>query len=378
MTTPGTALQTLIKDLPFSRVVETLKAAPYHLKVKARVPPPNTPAFLFIVTYDVIRSDMANPVVQEARGIILEHLTERAGAVTTYTNRVVARAFDKFFNYHEPHAAQIDHATAVVEEKLDGSILKWYFWAGKWWWASMNCLSAAEANLQCGHTLQTLTDQILTLAQNTVLQALDPALTYVFELIHPLNQIVIRYDVPELVFLAAVAPASGVATYPELQGFSRPKQYPRVMLTDLAGETASLPSSREGYVVRDAYNHRIKVKGNAYTILHRIARGSLAVTDLFAAVLTGAADDLPGQYHDETERIRMKLARHADRYQLLGRDYLTIPDKATFWKTMAVTKVDKVDQWVLGRIYQGDGYDFIDALKKTTMPKAYDVYTKLT
>src|SRR5690606_23780909 len=46
--------------------------------------------------------------------------------------RVVARPFDKFFNIGEEHAAQIDWDSAAVLEKLDGSLMILYYYAGDW------------------------------------------------------------------------------------------------------------------------------------------------------------------------------------------------------------------------------------------------------
>ena len=66
---------------------------------------------LVLFKYSQIASDMSLPIVQESRGVILD---EADGW------RVVSRAYDKFFNYGEPNAAEIDWTTAVVQEKVDG------------------------------------------------------------------------------------------------------------------------------------------------------------------------------------------------------------------------------------------------------------------
>lgn len=64
-----------------------------------------------------IGCDFSNPIVQEARGIIidLENLD------------VVCWPFRKFGNYNESYADKIDWSTARVQEKIDGSIIK------LWW-----------------------------------------------------------------------------------------------------------------------------------------------------------------------------------------------------------------------------------------------------
>ena len=64
-----------------------------------------------------INADFYDPIVQEARGIILD--TERY--------EVVCWPFRKFGNYSEGYADRIDWSSARVLEKIDGSIIKlWY------------------------------------------------------------------------------------------------------------------------------------------------------------------------------------------------------------------------------------------------------------
>jgi hypothetical protein len=66
---------------------------------------------IFVYGYDC---DFSNPIVQEARGIIID--TER--------REVVCWPFRKFGNYNESYADDIDWENARVLEKVDGSIIK--------------------------------------------------------------------------------------------------------------------------------------------------------------------------------------------------------------------------------------------------------------
>ena len=61
-----------------------------------------------------INCDFKDPIVQEARGIILD----------TVRLEVVCWPFRKFGNYNEGYADEIDWSTARVQEKVDGSIIK--------------------------------------------------------------------------------------------------------------------------------------------------------------------------------------------------------------------------------------------------------------
>ena len=86
---------------------------------------------LAIFNYD-IKADFRDPVVQESRGII----------INTDTATVVCWPFNKFGNYSENYAAEIDWNTARVLEKVDGSIVKLWFneLTGEWQWSTNACI----------------------------------------------------------------------------------------------------------------------------------------------------------------------------------------------------------------------------------------------
>lgn len=67
---------------------------------------------LVMFKYNQLNSDLGNPIVQECRGLILN----------ADTFEVVSYPFNKFFNYGEAHAADIDWSTAWVSQKLDGCV----------------------------------------------------------------------------------------------------------------------------------------------------------------------------------------------------------------------------------------------------------------
>ena len=78
---------------------------------------------LVCLKYSQIESPMAAKVVQQSRGIILNE--KRNWDIVSY-------AYDKFFNYGEPLAVQIDWQKATVYDKLDGSLMILYYYDNKW------------------------------------------------------------------------------------------------------------------------------------------------------------------------------------------------------------------------------------------------------
>ena len=86
---------------------------------------------LAIFNYD-IGADFYNPVVQEARGII----------INIKKCEVLCWPFRKFANAHEPYADKINWDRAVVQEKIDGSIIKLFYnkITKQWQIASNSCM----------------------------------------------------------------------------------------------------------------------------------------------------------------------------------------------------------------------------------------------
>lgn len=139
--------------------------------------------------------DFNNPVVRESRGIIVD----------LDTLNIVCRSFDKFFNLEENYAEKIDWNSAVVMEKIDGSIVKYFYnpKTNKWEFATNSCINASQANIDDNENftfenlihLTTTSKSLLNLTQNN---KLNKDCTYIFELTTPYNVIVIKYPVSEL------------------------------------------------------------------------------------------------------------------------------------------------------------------------------------
>ena len=99
----NTSLLEYIEGKPYEQVKAELEAEPLNINVRDTGP-------LYICKYSQIDSNFSYKIVRQCRGIILEK----------GSNKVVARAFDKFFNMPEVHADKVDFATASVQEKVDG------------------------------------------------------------------------------------------------------------------------------------------------------------------------------------------------------------------------------------------------------------------
>lgn len=245
-----------------------------------------------IFNYGVM-ADFSDPIVQEARGIILN-----VGNVTFKDNyqipdpEVVSWPFRKFGNSHETYVDHIDWNNARVQEKIDGSIVK--LWYDKYKsqkasecfrWSSNSCIDAEEANLSSGLTIDSLirrTDEWKYLQNLIMNNELDPQNTYIFELVSPKNQVVIRYDKTQLYHIGTRDNVTGKELGTgQFAGFiMSPKEYPLHSLEDCIiavkelNKAESIDDNKdnypdhEGFVVVDDEFHRIKVKSPEYLFYH--------------------------------------------------------------------------------------------------------------
>ena len=190
------------------------------------------------------------------------------GLILDKEGNVVAKAFDKFFNYEELTFGDIPEESFEVYEKLDGSLGILFWYQGKWILASKGSFVSEQALRG---------KQILNQQYNV--EVLPKGYTTVVEIIYPENRIVCDYGGDELlVVLSMVSNASGKELdYDSMMSFNEVSKIPVVKRYDGIQNYDSLKSmigkDREGYVVRFKNGFRMKIKGEEYVRLHRILTG---------------------------------------------------------------------------------------------------------
>ena len=211
--------------------------------------------------------DFHNPIVQEARGIIID--TERL--------EVVCWPFRKFGNHTESYADEIDWDSARVLEKVDGSIIKlWYdARAEKWQFSTNGIIRAENAPIESLGALSYMS--VIRTADNfddIDFDALDKDTTYIFELVSPQTQVVIKYDTASLYHIGTRNNKTGIESDDDI-GIKKPMQYPLTSLEGAINAAIALNGGedeveKEGFVVVDKNWHRVKVKSPDYVLTHRI------------------------------------------------------------------------------------------------------------
>src|SRR3990167_9769804 len=115
----------------------------------------------FSLNYSQINSRSTDSLANQCRGLILrwkDHKTTLDNLDFTGETEIVACPMDRFFNYGDSAAIQIDWSNASVEEKLDGTLCIVYFDKFKEQWC-IATRSVPEADVPidgCEQTFATL------------------------------------------------------------------------------------------------------------------------------------------------------------------------------------------------------------------------------
>ena len=252
------------------------------------------------LSYDQIEARESDLLSQQCRGLIL-----REG-----TFDIIAAPMFRFFNLEQTGiVASIDWATAVFEEKMDGSLIIVYFddQFDKWMCAT-RARPEADVPVDCGtNTFSDLVNIAIRsmLGFNDLNQWLFSCIgtnyremTFCFELCSPANRIVCEYKSFMLTLLSVRDKQTLVEHVPAMYA-SRlrvpvVKAYAFDNLADLIDVVRQWdPKEHEGVVIKDANFNRVKVKNPAYTAYNHMRDSlSASVRGCMEVVLLGKEDDV--------------------------------------------------------------------------------------
>jgi len=236
-----------------------------------------------VLKYDMINCDFTDPYVRECRGLIVDRIS----------HEVICRAFDKFGNYGESYADEIDWASARVQEKIDGSIMKLWFnkRENRWIVSTNNCYDAYEAENAYGMNFGSeftgaLAEQVLDLDE--WVDTLDKDCTYIFELVSPHNKIVVPYSERKVYHIGTRRVTDAKELNVDI-GVEKPKEYALDSLESCIKAASEFNDlNHEGFVVVDKNWNRVKVKSPLYVAAHHIASNNVFTLKMAVdLVLTG-------------------------------------------------------------------------------------------
>lgn len=236
-------------------------------------------------------TDWFSPIVQECRGIILNK-----------NNEIVCHAFDRFFNYGEPYAVDVDFDNCRILEKVDGSIIK--LWADEnglhistngsinAYEIKLSSIALGDSNISFGDKVEEILKERIDL--NEVENHLkENHSTAIFELICPENQVVVYYAEADLVYLGSRNLDNNceyhdnyfnVCTLPKLYDLNGNNSISAIK--DLVDTLKGF----EGVVVVDSNYNRVKVKNADYLIAHHNLK-AIKDIDLVKVILNGEVEE---------------------------------------------------------------------------------------
>jgi len=255
---------------------------------------------------EILRNDY-NIKISEKNGLILLkyhqfnspkcHLTNQCRGVIldAVTFNIVCRGFYRFFNVGEPQAHIIDWDSAHVTEKVDGSLIRFYYHDNKWCVATSGCIDAFDSDLpsQLGesksfgelvekHLIDNYTYQI------PIFEQFNKNATYLFEIVSKYNRVVVPYDETNMYFLCRIHNYIGIEDGASVLGFNRPRTYDFSNVDDCVRASKQLGYDEEGYVVCDKDFNRIKIKSPEYVLAHHIkGEGVLTIKKMLALIKSG-------------------------------------------------------------------------------------------
>lgn len=272
---------------------------------------------LVILNYDQINSPKTNPVVRECRGLVLEK----------GTNKLVARAFPRFFNWGEvaDEMGLFDFANFHTLSKEDGSLVLIYNYKGHWYANTRG--SFGQGKIQ--YTDITWNEGFCKALKVNRLDELklDPELTYVCEYCSPLNKVVRRYPEHSMYLLTAyqgeVELAPSHVDNVKHDRFLRPERYDFRgidQITDFLRGKSEADPTFEGVVICDSKFQRWKVKNPTYLSLHQL-RGEgdnlFHPKYLLPFILNNEGDELLTYFPEVEETFRQNKAMVEEAYAKL-------------------------------------------------------------
>lgn len=209
------------------------------------------------------------------------------------TGEIVARPFDKFFNWMENNRQSNANVVAITE-KIDGSLGILYRTPYGYKISTRGSFESEQAVWATNFL------------QRYDLSNLPVAYTLLFEIVYPGNRVVVDYsDREDLILLAVRNRLTGVYLPIELLrkfarqfNFSLPTIYSTLTLDDIIANLPRLSGNEEGYVVEFSDGQRFKFKGDRYKELHKLI-SNLSFKNTVEVVASGKVDEVKALIPDE-------------------------------------------------------------------------------
>lgn len=284
---------------------------------------PTFPLDIYTYGRETVHDSHWDAVTMKCRGIVVNRDTEE----------IVARPFEKFFNFGSTEVPGLTSEDVeamdeqpVIWEKVDGFLCTMYWWEGKAYIASKGSFTSPHAKW-ASHQLDTVV--------NT--NAFPPGYTAVFEGICSSLRIVVDYGKnEELVLLALVNNETGMELNPKLlEMYAAIAEVSTPELERISWQEAYQNSydetltNAEGYVLtwykNDRPPFRLKMKFADYLRLHRMVTG-VSPKRVLEVLQNGWTSELDSLLNESTPWFNKFVARWK---RTIEGEYKRLDDMAT-------------------------------------------------
>lgn len=203
-------------------------------------------------------NDLGGAMRRECRGLFFD-----------LEGKIISRPFHKFFNVNEREETQahllnfmFDH---VIMEKMDGSMIRPFIINDEIRLGTK--MGLTDVSLQAEKWLYNKGDNVKGWLRSCVENGITP----LFEWISQNNQIVLKYEQDDLVYLGSRDNVTGVYTFEHDNPFSKVPQYGSLNGNlDEYITRQRKEEGREGDIIRFSNGHMLKVKNDWYVRIHKV------------------------------------------------------------------------------------------------------------
>ncbi|MEI5906870.1 RNA ligase [Bacillus spongiae] len=256
-----------------------------------------------------------NDMTLNCRGLIIDEIT----------GEIVARPFPKFFNFGEFPEYEIDipfEETPEFTIKLDGSLGISYKVNGKIYWATRGSFESDQAK-----AAQTIWNNKYSHVN------IPNEITLLVEIIDPVTKVVVDYSgLSDLIIIGAVNRFTGEDySYSELVQLSHSlgmnvTEQKLLTIEEAVNLKQTIDFNQEGWVLRWSNGKRIKIKGDQYMEIHKIAYGlsdKLKTEYWKDGKMNELIVKMPEEFRTEIEQFNEDLNKQLNNLNYLVEEYLT-------------------------------------------------------
>lgn len=252
----------------------------------------NTIDNLVLLTYSQTDSPKSHPIVLECRGLVLEQGT---WDIKSYP-------FKRFFNYGEMDTKDFDFTNCYVLEKVDGSLITFFFHNDKWYLTTRGTINGTGNVGGFNFTFGELINKTISNQYPDFYEKLNKNFNYTFEFVSPENKVITYYDYRGLYLIGlrnicdySEMSYQSIISESERLGCYAPKLYHSSDYNAIVNLTSSINATDEGFVCVNYDKHydsmnfsRVKVKNPSYVALAHIKENSgRSISAIMECVMRG-------------------------------------------------------------------------------------------